>query len=184
MFLSKLALRGFQALTVLILPLCLAQVPSRPIQLSVTGLLSPSISLVFQNNASVGSSGFCPLSNSGTSSVGLDLGSASTHTADPLACIQYSSVANTYTVSTAFDVVVSKTNSGSASYHLAVQLSTVPPGGVNWSINGTNLSTALTTVETTNPYSQAVTQTLAVKVTNSVKAQTLFETITFMATAN
>src|SRR6478672_6174898 len=79
-------------------------------QLSITMSVQSSITLVFQNNPSVGTTGFCPLTNAGTNNVGLDLGIAafpeSFHTST---CVNYQHItASFYEVSSAFDVVVSK----------------------------------------------------------------------------
>src|SRR5260370_40938620 len=46
-------------------------------QLTINMTVQSSINLIFQNNPSVGTNGFCPLTNSGTNNVGLDLGTAS-----------------------------------------------------------------------------------------------------------
>src|SRR3954468_21461597 len=84
-------------------------------QLTVNLTVQSSISLIFQNNPAVGSNGFCPLTNSGTNNVGLDLGTASfPGGSDSLACVAYAHVGGaSYQVSSAFDVVVSKANSSS-----------------------------------------------------------------------
>src|SRR6476659_8235722 len=59
-------------------------------QLTITMSVQSSITLVFQNNPSVGTTGFCPLTNAGTNNVGLDLGIAafpgSFHTST---CVNY-----------------------------------------------------------------------------------------------
>jgi len=46
------------------------------------------------------------------------------------------------------------------------------------------LSTTFTTIQNNNNYGQRVTETLGVVVNQTVPAQTLFETINFLATAN
>jgi len=156
-------------------------------QLTITMNVQSSISLIFQNNPSVGTPGFCPLTNAGTNNVGLDLGTASFpgsfHTS---ACVNYQHVGGAlYEVSSAFDVVVSKANSSSPNYRLAAQISTAPPAGVAWLINNVTLSnTAFTTLDATDNYFGAVTKTLQVQVKNNVPTQVLLETITFLATAN
>src|SRR5215831_21283088 len=81
-------------------------------QLSITMNVQSSITLIFQDNPSVGTPGFCPLTNAGTNNVGLDLGTASFpgnfHTST---CVNYQHLtAAFYEVSSAFDVVVSKAN--------------------------------------------------------------------------
>src|SRR6266853_6043863 len=156
-------------------------------QLSITMNVQSSITLVFQNNPSVGTTGFCPLTNAGTNNVGLDLGTASFpgnfHTS---ACVNYSHLTGAvYEVSSAFDVVVTKANSSSPNYRLAAQISTPPPANVTWLLNNVTLTTAgFTTLDTADNYAAPITKTLQVQVKNTVAAQTLLETITFLATAN
>lgn len=156
-------------------------------QLSINLTVQSSISLVFNDNPSVGSVGFCPLTNPGTNNVGLDLGSASfpgNFHSSP--CVNYSHIgAAFYQVSSAFDVLVTKSNSSSPSYRLAAQISTAPPANVVWLVNNVTLnSTGFTTLDAADAFGSPVTKTLQVQVRNNVPAQVLQETITFMATAN
>lgn len=156
-------------------------------QLTVTMTVQSSISLVFQNNPSVGTNGFCPLTNSGTNNVGLDLGTASFTGGDNLACVNFTKPVGpaTYQVSSAFDVVVTKANSSSPNYRLAAEISTAPPANVTWLINNIALTnTGFTPLDASDNYATAITKTLQVQVKNNVPAQTLAETITFLATAN
>jgi len=154
-------------------------------QLAVNLTVQSSISLVFQNNPSVGSTGFCPLTNPGTNNVGLDLGTASFTGGASLACVNWSRVGPaTYQVTSGFDVVVNKANTSSPNYQLAASLSSAPPANVTWLINNTTLSTAFATFQTTNTYATPVTETLKIQVKNNVPAQILQETISFLATAN
>src|SRR6476646_11788081 len=156
-------------------------------QLTITMSVQSSITLIFQDNPSVGTTGFCPLTNAGTNNVGLDFGTAafpgSFHTS---ACVNYQHLtAAVYQVSSAFDVVVSKANSSSPNYRLAAQISTPPPTGVIWLLNNVTLTnTGFTTLDTTDAFGQRITKTLQVQVRNNVPAQVLLETITFLATAN
>lgn len=156
-------------------------------QLSINLTVQSSITLVFKDNPAVGSVGFCPLTNPNTNNVGLDLGSAAFpgnfHSST---CVNYSHIPGSiYQVSSAFDVLVNKSNSSSPSYRLAAQISTAPPPNVTWLINNVTLnSTAFTTLDTADNFGQAVTKTLQVQVRNNVPAQVLQETITFLATAN
>ena len=142
-------------------------------QLTITMNVQSSISLVFQNNASVGTAGFCPLTNAGTNNVGLDMGVAafpgSFHTST---CVNYQHItAAFYEVSSAFDVVVSKANSSSPNYRLAAQISTPPPANVTWLLNNVTLTTAgFTTLDTTDNYGAPITKTLQVQVKNTVAA--------------
>lgn len=156
-------------------------------QLTVSMTVQSSIGLIFQNNPAVGSNGFCPLTNSGTNNVGLDLGVASfPGGSDSLACVAYSHVGGaSYQVSSAFDVVVTKANSSSPNYRLAAEISAAPPASVTWLVNNVTLTnTAFTQLDASDSYASAVTKTLQVQVKNNVPAQTLTETITFLATAN
>lgn len=165
------------------LPAC-AQTASA--QLNITLSVQSSITLVFNNNPSVGTPGFCALSNAGTSNVGLDLGSAAFPGNTNVTCGNYTHLtASFYQVSSAFDVLVTKSNSSSPNYRLAAQISNAPPQGVIWLIDNITLSnTALTTLNTASNYGQPLTKTLQVQVRNNVPAQILQETITFLATAN
>ena len=163
-----------------------AQAQTSTAQLTITMNVQSSISLVFQNNANVGNPGFCPLTNAGTNNVGLDLGIAS-HAGNfhSSSCVNYQHISGgSYQVSSAFDVVVSESNSSSPNYRLAAEISTVPPTDVAWLVNNVTLSTGFTTLDTADSYTANVTKTLQVQVRNSVPAQTLQETITFLATAN
>ena len=118
--------------------------------------------------------------------MGLDLGTATFPAGgDSLACVAYSHIGGAmYQVSSAFDVVVTKANSSSPNYRLAAQISTTPPASVNWLIDNVALTTAFTMLDTTDNYGTAITKTLQVQVKNTVAAQVLLETITFLATAN
>ncbi len=162
-----------------------AQAASGQISLSLT--VQSSINLVFNNNPAVGTTGFCPLTNAGTNNVALDLGTASfPGNSHSLACVAYSHVGGSvYQVSSAFDVLVTKSNSTSANYRLAAEISTAPPANVTWLVSGTTMTnTAFTQLDATDSYGNAVTKSLQVQVKNNVPAQVLSETVMFLATAN
>lgn len=155
-------------------------------QLTITMSVQSSINLIFQNNPAVGTQGFCPLINAGTNNVGLDLGVAA-HSANLHSpCVNYKHIPNSnYEVSTAFDVLVTKANSSSPNYRMAAEIFPAPPANVAWLINNVNLTnTGFTQLDATDAYGSAVTKTLQVQVSSKVPAQILFETITFLATAN
>jgi hypothetical protein len=156
-------------------------------QLTITLTVQSSISLIFQNNPSAPANGFCSLTNPGSNNVGLDLGTASfPGGSDSLACVAYTHIGSAvYQVSSAFDVVVAKANSSSPNYRLAAEISTAPPANVTWLVNNVTLTnTAFTQLDAADGYGAAVTKTLQVQVKNTVPAQALTETITFLATAN
>jgi hypothetical protein len=186
----RFSLDGLRAATMLA-AICLlvpaAQAQSSSGQLTITMTVQSSISLIFDNNPGVGTVGFCPLTNAGTNNVGLDLGTAAFpgnfHTST---CVNYQHLnAAFYQVSSAFDVIVSKSNSSSPSYILAAQISTPPPVGVVWLLNNVTLTTTgFTQLDAADNYGQRITKTLQVQVRNNVPAQLLQETITFLATAN
>jgi hypothetical protein len=163
-----------------------AQAQTGSAQLTITMTVQSSISLIFRNNPSVGTSGFCALSNSGTNNVGLDLGTAAFPGNSYTGCGNYTHLGGAvYQVSSAFDVVVAKANTSSPNYRLAAEISMAPPANVAWLVNNVTLTnTAFTPLDANDSYSAAVTKTLQVQVKNSVPAQVLSETITFLATAN
>lgn len=152
--------------------------------LTITATVQSSMSLVFMDNANVGTTGFCPLTNAGTNNASLNLGTASFTTGDSLPCAKFAKIgAAAYDVSSAFDVLVTTANTNSPNYRLAVSMSTAPPANVTWMMNASTLTTAAQTIQAANPYGRT-TETLHVQVKNSVPAQILTETIFFTATAN
>lgn len=155
-------------------------------QLTVNLQVQSSITLIFQDNPAAPSAGFCHLTNSGTNNVSLDLGTAAFPGSSYVGCGAYTHIGGaTYQVSSAFDVVVTKANSSSPNYRLAAEISTAPPANVTWLVNNVALNnTAFTPLDASDTYGTPVTKTLQVQVKNTVAAQTLFETITFLATAN
>jgi hypothetical protein len=183
---------GLRAGKAFLLAFCLAypiagqsQAASATAQLTITMSVQSSISLIFQNNPAVGSNGFCPLTNSGTNNVGLDLGTASFTGGDNLPCVAYTHLtAARYQVSSSFDLVVTKANSSSPNYRLSAGIATPPAANVVWLVNDTALTnTGFTLLDASDNYG-IVTKTLQVQVKNPVPAQTLQETVTFLATAN
>ena len=174
-------------IAVVLLALCVmapAQTTSSG-SLKVTATVQGSMSLVFDNNANVGTNGFCPLTNAGTNNAGLDLGTAAAQTGDSLSCVAYlwNAGGGTYDVSSSFDVIVKVANTNSSNYRLAVAMSSAPPANVSWRMNALTMSTAPQTLQAANAYGRT-TETLHVRVKNSVPAQVLAETIFFTATAN
>ncbi len=153
-------------------------------KLTVTARVQGSIGLVFNNNPSVGTNGFCPLTNAGTNNVGLDMGIASFTTGDTQSCVAFNRILGFYFVSSGFDVLVTKANVTSPNYQLAASISTTPPANVFWTINFGALNTTFNTIQNSNNYGTPVTETLGVLVGQNVPPQTLFETINFLATAN
>lgn len=155
-------------------------------QLTVNLQVQSSITLIFQDNPAAPSAGFCHLTNSGTNNVGLDLGTAAFPGSSYVGCGAYSHIGGAnYQVTSAFDVVVTKANTSSPNYRLAAEISAAPPANVTWLINNVVLNnTTFAALDASDTYGARVTKTLQVQVKNTVPAQTLVETITFVATAN
>jgi hypothetical protein len=153
--------------------------------LAVTAAVQSSVSLTFENHPNVGTPGYCPLINAGTNNVALNLGSASHVSGATLACVNFipNIGASFYEISSAFDLVVTKANSPSPNYRVLVSMSAVPPANVIWVMNSLVMTTAAQTLQAGNLYGRT-TETLRVRVKNSVPAQVLAETIFFTAVAN
>ncbi|HLJ91423.1 MAG TPA: hypothetical protein VKZ53_31785 [Candidatus Angelobacter sp.] len=153
-------------------------------KLTVSAAVQSSLKLVFTNDANVGTTGFCPLTNAGTSNVGLDFGTASFTGGDNLACILFFQLGGSYLVTSGFDVVVTASNSASANYNLAAKVKNTPPANVSWLINFGALTTAFTTFQNNNAYGQAIREFLSAQVGQTVPAGNLNQEIDFLATAN
>jgi hypothetical protein len=152
--------------------------------LSLTAAVVPTISLIIQNNPSVGADGFCPVVTSGTSDVFLDFGSAFYVVDISPACVRYTALGFlSYRVESTYDVVVRKSNSGSPTYTLRAALATAPPGAVSYAIGGTALSTVPATITATGAYVTPLPQNLRITV-GALGAQTINRTINYTAIAN
>lgn len=142
--------------------------------------LVSSISLVFDT-----SSGGCPLANSGTNSVGLNLGWAN-NTGGHLSCATYTCTGNPctrYTLTTPFGLDVEVTNSTSTQYGLRVWISTANITGVTYRLGTHTLPYARPgTATQTNSYG-LFQESLQVRVNNTVAARVLSFTVQFEATA-
>ncbi|MGA2989349.1 MAG: hypothetical protein ABSD88_02655 [Candidatus Korobacteraceae bacterium] len=149
--------------------------------LDISMQMTSSISLVFNSYP-----GGCPLSNSGTSSVGLNLGWADNFSPGYSGCGTYSGGnGTTYTVSTPFYLDVEVQNSSSTQYDLRVWMSapTPIPGKVNFLLNGATLTnTRPAGAQQTNSYGP-VMETFGISVQKQVAATALNFTAQFEATA-
>lgn len=145
--------------------------------LDVTMQLTSSISLVFNTYP-----GGCPLANSGTNSVGLNMGWAN-NTGGHGGCATYALAGSTYTVSTPFYLNVTVQNSTSTQYALRVWMSSAIPARVSFLLNGVTLPAAQPgTAQQTNNYGQ-IMETFGISVRNAAPAQVLSFTVQFQATA-
>jgi hypothetical protein len=148
--------------------------------LAVTADLMGSISLTFVTDASG-----VTLGGTGTNTATLDFGPISASTT-PATHVTETVAATTFTVSTPFDVEVTKSNVTSANYALTAELATTD--AVNtWKIDTFPLTTvpaAATSLTVTGVYSTAVSHTLFLTIPFTEGASVISNTINFVATAN
>lgn len=146
--------------------------------LAVSATLQSSISMVFNSDASG-----VALGNAGTNAATLNFGTISAYGA-LAANVSRSVAASNFTVSTPFDVQVSKANTASANYSLTAQLNAAD--AVNgWAIGGNAVSNgSATTLTSTGSYGSSAAYTLALTVPLSSAAPSISNTINFVATAN
>ncbi|HEY1937671.1 MAG TPA: hypothetical protein VGJ33_07045 [Candidatus Angelobacter sp.] len=147
--------------------------------LSVTATVNGSIQLVFNSDAAG-----IALTGGGTNTATLAFGNVSAFGAIG-AGIARSTTANNFTVSSAVDVQVSKTNSASANYTLKAQLGTAD--AVNtWSVGGVAVtSAAQSTLTATGAYAANTNFPVAITVPFTTASGTsISNTINYVATAN
>jgi hypothetical protein len=148
--------------------------------LTVTATVTGSINLVFNSDAS----GVALSSGAGTNAATLALGNVSAF--GPISAgIVRSTTATTFTVSSAVDVLVSKTNSASANYTLKAQLGAAD--AVNtWNVGGIAVSNAVqSTLTATGTYAANSNFPVAITVPFTTAGGTLISnTINYVATAN
>jgi hypothetical protein len=148
--------------------------------LTVTATVTGSINLVFNSDGS----GLTLSSGAGTNAATLAFGNVSAFGAIPAGIVR-STTASTFTVSSAVDVLVTKTNSASANYSLTAQLGAAD--AVNtWSVGGvavTNGSAAPITA--TGTYAANSNFPVAITIPFTTASGTLISnTINYVATAN
>jgi hypothetical protein len=148
--------------------------------LGVTAELASSITLTFNTDTNG-----VTLGGSGTNTATLDFGHVSQFTAPP-AKVTQTLGGSSFTVSTPFDVLVTKSNMTSANYALTAELNS--PDAVNsWMIDTFPLTTvpaAATSLTVTGVYGSDVLHTLFLSIPFSEGATTISNTINFVATAN
>ena len=173
------------SLLIVLLP-SVARAQSGSATLSVQVTVQSSIGLTFST-----STGGCPLvPGSGSNNVSLDLGSGSlTGSHGYTGCATYSQLTGGWRqVASPVNISVTKANSNSASYSLAVWGSKVPTGSVRWVLNpnaqgvGINLTTSSQVVNASSNYG-TITQTVAFQ-EKGATAGVYSQTIYFLATAN
>jgi hypothetical protein len=148
--------------------------------LTVTATVNGSIQLVFNSDAA----GVALASGAGTNTATLAFGNVSAFGAIAGGIVR-STTATTFTVSSAVDVLVSKTNSASANYTLKAQLGAAD--AVNtWQVGGSTVTNAAAaTVTATGAYASNSNFPVAITVPFTTASGTaISNTINYTATAN
>jgi hypothetical protein len=148
--------------------------------LTVTATVTGSINLVFNSDAA----GLTLSAGAGTNAATLAFGNVSAF--GPISAgIVRSTTATTFTVSSAVDVLVTKTNSASANYSLTAQLGSAPAGN-NWSVGGVAVTnTSAAPITATGTYAANSNFPVAITVPFTTASGTLISnTINYVATAN
>src|ERR1051326_4113269 len=148
--------------------------------LTVTATVNGSINLVFNSDASA----VALSSGAGTNNATLAFGNVSAFGAIAAGIVRTTTATN-FTVSSAVDVLVSKTNSASANYTLKAQLGAAD--AVNsWSVGGVaTTSAAQSTLTATGTYGSNTNFPVAITIPFTTASGTLISnTINYTATAN
>ncbi|HZS28637.1 MAG TPA: hypothetical protein VFB76_15525 [Candidatus Angelobacter sp.] len=148
--------------------------------LTVTATVNGSIQLVFNSDAA----GVALSSGAGTNAATLAFGNVSAFGAVAAGVVR-TTAANSFTVSSAVDVLVSETNSASANYKLTAQLGTAD--AVNsWAVGGVAVtSAAAAQITATGAYGANSNFPVAITVPFTTASGTLISnTINYTATAN
>jgi hypothetical protein len=148
--------------------------------LTVSANVTGSIQLVFNSDAA----GVALFSGAGTNAATLAFGNVSAFGALSAGIVR-TTTATTFTVSSAVDVLVSKTNSASANYKLTAQLGAAD--AVNtWQVGGTTVTNgAAATIAATGTYAANANFPVAITVPFTTPGGTLISnTINYTATAN
>src|SRR5438270_6645390 len=149
--------------------------------LTVTATVTGSINLVFNSDAA----GVALSSGAGTNAATLAFGNVSAFGALGSPNIVRTTTATTFTVSSAVDVLVTKTNSASANYTLKAQLGSAD--AVNtWAVGGVAVTNAAqSTLTATGAYAANSNFPVAITVPFTTASGTLISnTINYVATAN
>jgi len=150
--------------------------------LTVTATVTGSINLVFNSDAS----GLALSSGAGTNAATLAFGNVSAFGALASPNIVRTTTATTFTVSSAVDVLVTKTNSASANYSLTAQLGSAPAGSSTWTVGGVAVTnTSAAPITATGTYAANSNFPVAITVPFATPSGTsLNNTINYVATAN
>ncbi len=148
--------------------------------LTVTATVTGSIQLVFNSDVA----GVPLSSGAGTNTATLPFGNVSAFGALSTG-VSRTVAANSFTVSSAVDVLVSKTNSASANYKLTALLNSADAVN-NWSVGGVGInSTTATQITATGAYGSNVNFPVAITIPFTTASGTLISnSINYTATAN
>jgi hypothetical protein len=148
--------------------------------LTVSATVNGSIQLVFNSDAA----GVALSSGAGTNAATLAFGNVSAF-GTVAAGVTRTTTASNFTVSSAVDVQVSKTNSASANYTLKAQLGAADATNT-WSVGGVAVtSAAQSTLTATGTYAANSNFPVAITVPfTSASGTTIANTINYVATAN
>ena len=148
--------------------------------LTVTATVNGSINLVFNSDAA----GVALSSGAGTNAATLAFGNVSAFGAISAGIVR-STTATTFTVSSAVDVLVTKTNSASANYKLTAQLGSADATNT-WQVGGVTVNNAAAaTITATGTYAANSNFPVAITVPFTTASGTLISnTINYVATAN
>src|SRR5712671_1058840 len=175
---KKLTLIALAAVIMMIPSFASAQTASGT--LTVTATVNGSINLVFNSDAA----GVALASGAGTNAATLAFGNVSAFGAVAAGVVR-TTTATTFTVSSAVDVLVSKTNSASANYTLKAQLGAAD--AVNtWQVGGVSVtSAAQSTLTATGTYAANSNFPVAITVPFTTASGTnISNTVNYTATAN
>jgi hypothetical protein len=162
-----------------LLPVTASANPSATGTLLVTATVNSSINLVFNSDAAG-----VPLTGTGTNAATLPFGPVQAFGVAPGAGITRVVTATTFTVSSPFDVFVTRANSSSANYTLTAQLNAAD--AVNsWTVGGVAVTSAsASTITATGAYNGNVAFVLGLTIPFTEAAGAISNTVNFTATAN
>lgn len=148
--------------------------------LTVTATVNGSIQLVFNSDAA----GVALSSGAGTNNATLAFGNVSAFGAVAAGVVR-TTAANSFTVSSAVDVLVSKTNSASANYTLKAQLGSADATNT-WQVGGVTVTNAAqATLTATGTYASNSNFPVAITIPFTTASGTnISNTINYTATAN
>lgn len=146
--------------------------------LAVTATVASSISMVFASNGAG-----VALTGAGTNAATMAMGNISAYGTLSAGVSRVVGASN-FTVSSPFNVQVSKSNSASANYSLTAQLASADATNT-WALGATTITSgAAASIAATGAYASSVPYTLNLTVPLASGAGAISNTLNFVATAN